>query len=76
MPQTHNNSNTNRLTTLETIISLLGLFLAIEGALYAGAPNFAKRMAAEVMKMEPSDLRKGGMAGLAIGVALVWLVKG
>ena len=58
------------------IVAIVGVFLAIEGALYAGAPGFAKRMAADISQMDEAILRRGGLIALAAGFALVWLVKG
>lgn len=58
------------------LLAIAGVFLAIEGALYAGAPGFAKRMAAELSQMDEAMLRRGGFVALIAGVALVWLVKG
>ena len=57
------------------LLSIIGVFLAVEGALYAGAPGFAKRMAAELSQMDEGSLRTGGIVALCIGVALVWLVR-
>ncbi len=58
------------------LVAIVGVFLAIEGALYAGAPGFAKRMAAEISQMDEALLRRGGLIALAAGFAVVWLVKG
>ena len=58
------------------LVAIIGVFLAIEGALYAGAPGFAKRMAADISQMDEALLRRGGLVALAAGFAIVWLVKG
>ena len=58
------------------LLSLVGAFLAIEGALYAGAPSFAKRLAFDISQMEESTLRRAGIVALCIGVGLVWMVRG
>ncbi|MEO1398109.1 MAG: DUF2065 domain-containing protein [Pseudomonadota bacterium] len=58
------------------ILSALGLFLAIEGALYAGMPATVRKLAAQVVEMSDADLRTGGIVALAGGVLLVWLVRG
>ncbi|MEL6735897.1 MAG: DUF2065 domain-containing protein [Pseudomonadota bacterium] len=58
------------------IVSALGLFLALEGALYAGMPAMARSLAVQISEMSDSDLRKGGLIALVIGVGLVWLVRG
>jgi len=58
------------------LLSIVGVFLAIEGALYAGFPTFAKRMAAEVSQLPERSLRTGGFFALVAGFGLVWLVRG
>lgn len=54
----------------------LGVALALEGALYAAAPGMMKRIAAAAGLSEPGRLRMAGLAALAVGVFLVWLVQG
>lgn len=54
----------------------MGLVLVIEGLVYGGFPALAKRMASEVLSMPEQALRIAGLASIAIGVALVWLVRG
>ncbi|MFD0917630.1 DUF2065 domain-containing protein [Pseudahrensia aquimaris] len=61
---------------MSDLLVAIGLFLALEGALYAGLPAQARKMAFEVSQMNESYLRKGGMIALVIGVGLVWLVRG
>lgn len=53
----------------------LGLVLVIEGVLYGGLPNLARRLAAEVLATPEQTLRTGGLVAAAIGVAIVWLVR-
>lgn len=57
------------------LLSLVGAFLAIEGALYAGAPSIAKRLAFDISQMDDSTLRRAGLVALCVGVGLVWLVR-
>lgn len=54
----------------------LGLLLVLEGVLYGGLPNLAKRLAAEVLAMPEQALRVVGIASIVIGVVVVWLVRG
>lgn len=54
----------------------LGLVLVIEGVLYGGLPRLAKRLAAEVLSVPDQLLRVVGVAAAALGVLLVWLVRG
>lgn len=53
--------------------SALGLMLVIEGFLYGGVPNFAKRMAAILIETPDDTLRKAGLAAAFAGLALIWL---
>lgn len=54
----------------------LGLVLVIEGVLYGGLPQLAKRLAAEVLTMPEQVLRVSGLVAVALGVVIVWLVRG
>ena len=57
-------------------VAALGLVLVIEGLLYALAPDLAKRLA-EMARMTPNDtLRLSGVIAVALGVTVVWLVRG
>jgi uncharacterized protein YjeT (DUF2065 family) len=50
--------------------------LVIEGVVYGGMPRLAKRLAAEVLAAPENVIRIGGFVAVAIGVAIVWLVRG
>lgn len=54
----------------------IGLVLVIEGVLYGGLPNLARRLAAEVLSMPEQAMRVVGLFAIALGVAIVWLVRG
>ncbi len=58
------------------LLSIIGAFLAIEGALYAGAPSMAKKLAYDISQMDESILRRAGLIALGVGVGLVWIVRG
>ncbi|TRO95264.1 DUF2065 domain-containing protein [Glycocaulis profundi] len=51
----------------------MGLAFALEGALYAIAPESMKRFAAMVAMEQPGRLRTAGLFAAALGVGLVWL---
>ena len=58
------------------LLSAIGLVLVIEGALYALFPEAAKRMMV-LMSGQPSALlRAVGVGAAALGVIVVWLVRG
>ena len=52
-----------------------GLFLVLEGLLYAAFPGAVKRIALEVPRLPDTMLRNFGVIAMMIGVAIVWLVK-
>lgn len=54
----------------------LGLVLAIEGTLYALLPGGLKAMMRQAVETPDNVLRAGGVGALALGVLIVWLVRG
>ncbi len=54
----------------------MGLVLVVEGVIYGGFPGLAKKLASEVLAMPESVLRAAGLVAMAVGVAIVWLVRG
>lgn len=58
------------------LLVALGLVLVIEGSLYAAFPGGIKRMMGMAQQMPEHSLRSGGIAALAMGVLVVWLVRG
>lgn len=61
---------------MSDLVAAFGLVLVLEGVIYGGMPNFAKRMAAEVIAVPEGALRVGGLAAIGLGVGIVWLVRG
>jgi uncharacterized protein YjeT (DUF2065 family) len=57
-------------------LAAIGLVLVIEGLVYGGFPNLARRLGAEVQAMPENALRIGGLVAIALGVFIVWLVRG
>ncbi len=58
------------------LLSAIGLVLVIEGALYALFPEAMKRMML-LMSGQPSALlRAAGVGAAALGVIVVWMVRG
>jgi uncharacterized protein len=57
-------------------LAAFGLVLVIEGLLYGGFPRLARRLGAEMQAMPENLLRMGGLASIALGVLVVWLVRG
>ena len=58
------------------LVVAIGLFLVIEGLVHALAPSFLRRMAAELPKLTDEQLRFAGLTAAAIGVVIVWLIRG
>ena len=61
---------------MQDFLAAIGLVLVVEGLVYGGFPGLAKRLAGEVLSMPDNALRIVGLAAIAIGVGIVWLVRG
>jgi len=57
------------------LLAAIGLALALEGALYAGAPSFMKRLLASMMETPEHMLRVSGILALVLGVIIVWVAR-
>ena len=58
------------------LLTALGLAIALEGAAYAVFPGAMKKMLLQVLAQPPVHLRNAGLAAAALGVAVIWLVRG
>lgn len=58
------------------LLTALALILVIEGLTLAAAPGLLKRLLAQIDTLPPEALRLGGLLAAAIGVFLVWLLRG
>lgn len=61
---------------MNDFIVALGLVLVIEGTLYAAFPGGLKRMMEMAKDTPDQTLRTGGIAAVALGVLVVWIVRG
>lgn len=61
---------------MSDFLAALGLVLVLEGLLYGGFPGLAKRMALDVAEMPESTMRVIGLTVMAVGVLIVWLIRG
>jgi uncharacterized protein YjeT (DUF2065 family) len=61
---------------VQDFVAAIGLVLVIEGLVYGGFPALARKLAAEVLSMPENILRIGGLVAIAMGVGIVWLVRG
>ncbi|ESX85347.1 hypothetical protein X755_30920, partial [Mesorhizobium sp. LNJC405B00] len=61
---------------VQDFLAAIGLVLVVEGLVYGGFPGLAKRLAGEVLSTPEIALRIVGLVAIAIGVGIVWLVRG
>ena len=61
---------------MSDLLVAFGLFLVIEGLVYALAPSFIRRMAEELPLISDRQLRTFGLAAAIVGVFFVWLIRG
>ena len=60
---------------MKELIIAFGLFLFIEGILYALFPSKMKNMLKKINIVKESQLRSGGLIFAIIGFLIVWYVK-
>lgn len=61
---------------MSDFLAAIGLVLVFEGLIYGGFPFLAKRMAKDVLEIPDHVLRIAGIASIALGVLVVWFVRG
>jgi uncharacterized protein YjeT (DUF2065 family) len=61
---------------VDELVTAFALVLVIEGVLYALLPVTMRRMMAQILAQPTATLRPVGAIAVAVGVALVWLVRG
>ena len=60
---------------MRELIIAFGLFLFIEGILYALFPSKMKNMLKKIDTIKESQLRSGGLTFAIIGFLIIWYVK-
>ena len=60
---------------MNELIIAFGLFLFIEGVLYAIFPAKMKNMIMKLSEIKDSQLRFGGLIFLVIGFLIIWYFK-
>jgi|TARA_B100001123_G_scaffold149837_1_gene173429 uncharacterized protein YjeT (DUF2065 family) len=60
---------------MKELIIAFGLFLFIEGIIYALFPSKMKNMLKKMETIKDSQLRTGGLFFAIIGFVIVWLAK-
>lgn len=58
------------------LLVAVGLVFVIEGLLWALFPRFGRRMLEVAGEMPEQSLRTAGAVAVAVGVLMVWLVRG
>ena len=61
---------------MNDLIVALGLFLFIEGILYALFPSKMKNMLEKLKMINDKQLRLGGIIFALIGFLIIWFIKG
>ncbi len=60
---------------MKELIIAFGLFLFIEGILYALFPSKMKNMLKKMELIKNSQLRSGGLIFAVIGFVIIWYIK-
>ncbi len=60
---------------MKELIIAFGLFLFIEGILYALFPSKMKNMLSKLNEVNDSQLRTGGLVFAVIGFLIIWYLK-
>ena len=60
---------------MKELIIAFGLFLFIEGILYALFPSKMKSMLKKIELIKDSQLRSGGLVFAVIGFIIIWYIK-
>jgi uncharacterized protein YjeT (DUF2065 family) len=61
---------------MSNLMVALGLVLVIEGTLWALAPGLGRKLLQAAAETPESNLRLVGAAAVALGVFVIWLVRG
>lgn len=61
---------------MNELLTALGLVLVFEGVLYALAPGGMKSLMRSALETPDQTLRTAGLVVAALGVFLVWIIRG
>ncbi len=61
---------------MTNLLVALGLVLVIEGMLWALAPGLGRRLLEAAAETPESTLRLVGATAVALGVLVIWMVRG
>jgi len=60
---------------MNELIIAFGLFLFIEGILYAVFPSKMKNILLKLNEVNSNQLRTGGLISTTIGLIIIWYIK-
>lgn len=60
----------------QEIVTALGLVFVIEGLLWAVFPAYGRKLLEAIADQSANELRIAGVVAIAVGVGIVWLVRG
>lgn len=61
---------------MNDFVTALGLVLVIEGVLYALVPGGMKAMMRSALETSDQTLRTAGLVVAAMGLIIVWIIRG
>lgn len=61
---------------MSDLVVAIGLVLVIEGILYAAFADQAKAMMKRMLAAPSATIRTAGLAAAALGVVLIWTIRG
>jgi hypothetical protein len=61
---------------MSDLVVAIGLVLVIEGLLWSLFPGLGRKLLEAAARTPESSLRMAGAVAVAVGVAVVWLVRG
>jgi uncharacterized protein YjeT (DUF2065 family) len=61
---------------MSDLLVAFGLVMVIEGLLWAAAPQLGTRLLETAAHTPEQTLRAAGAAAVAVGVIIVWLIRG
>ncbi len=56
--------------SMKLLVTLIGLVLVLEGLPYVASPESMQRWLRQILELEPAQLRRIGLAAMAVGFML------
>jgi uncharacterized protein YjeT (DUF2065 family) len=61
---------------MSDLVVAIGLVLVIEGLLWSLFPGLGRKLLEATARTSESSLRMAGAVAVAVGVAVVWIIRG